>query len=77
MGPVSGFLWLTAAAAAIVCQALPGAPRSHPFIVWGLIAIVLLYGVACVRSWIPWERMTLARHSVAVVGFQPLIALGL
>jgi hypothetical protein len=77
MGPVSGFLWLTAAAAAIVCQVLPGTPRSHPFIVWALILLVLVYGVACVRSWIAWERMTLAHHCVAVVAFQPLIALGL
>jgi hypothetical protein len=77
MGPVSGFLWLTAAAAAIVCQLLPGTPREHPFIVWGLIALVLVYGVACVRSWIAWERMTLTHHSIAVIAFQPLIALGL
>jgi len=77
MGPVSGFLWLTAAAAAIVCQLLPGTPREHPLILWGLIALVLVYGVACVRSWIPWERMTLAHHSAAVIGFQPLIGLGI
>jgi diguanylate cyclase (GGDEF)-like protein len=77
MGPVSGFLWLTAAATAIVCQLLPGTPREHPFIVWGLIALVLVYGVACVRSWIAWERMTLTHHSIAVIAFQPLIALGL
>jgi hypothetical protein len=56
MGPVSGGLWLTAAAGAVVCQALPGTPDSHPFIVWGLIALVLVYGVACVKSWIPWDH---------------------
>jgi hypothetical protein len=53
MGPVSGFLWLTGAAAAFVCQLLPGAPRDHTFVVWGLIVLVVVYGVACVRSWIP------------------------
>jgi diguanylate cyclase (GGDEF)-like protein len=77
MGPVSGLLWLTAAGAALVCQALPGTPHAHPLVIWGLIALVLVYGLACVRGWIPWERMTLTHHSLAVVSFQPLIALGL
>jgi diguanylate cyclase (GGDEF)-like protein len=77
MGPVSGLLWLTAGLAAAVCQLLPGMPGSHAWLAWTLIAVVVAYGVACVRSWIPWERYSLRHHACAVIGFQPLIALGL
>jgi hypothetical protein len=45
-----------------------GTPHGHPVVVWSLIALVVVYGVACARSWIPWERMTLDHHAVAVIG---------
>jgi diguanylate cyclase (GGDEF)-like protein len=77
MGPVSGLLWLTAGIAAAVCQALPGMPGVYPGVAWALIAVVVVYGIACVRCWIPWERYSLRHHALAVVGFQPLIAVGL
>jgi hypothetical protein len=77
MGPVSGLLWLTAGIAAAVCQALPGMPGTHPETAWALIVLVVFYGVACVRCWIPWERYSLRHHACAVVLFQPLIAVGL
>jgi diguanylate cyclase (GGDEF)-like protein len=77
MGPVSGLLWLTAGIAAAVCQVLPGMPERHAWLAWTLIATVIVYGIACARCWIPWERYTLRHHACAVVGFQPLIALGL
>ena len=77
MGPVSGLLWLTAGIAAAVCQLLPDMPGRHPLLAWALIAVVLVYGLACVRCWIPWERYTLDHHAAAVTLFQPLIALGL
>jgi hypothetical protein len=60
-----------------VCQLLPATPRGHPFVLRSLRVLVLVYGVACVRARIPWERMTLAHHSAAVIGFQPLIGLGI
>jgi diguanylate cyclase (GGDEF)-like protein len=77
MGPVSGLLWLTAGIAAAVCQVLPGVPGRAPVVAWTLIFVVVLYGVACVRGWIAWEKATLRHHACAVVAFQPLIALGL
>jgi diguanylate cyclase (GGDEF)-like protein len=77
MGPVSGLLWLTAGIAAAVCQALPGMPGRAPLLAWALIVVVVVYGVACVRGWIAWEKATLRHHACAVVVFQPLIALGL
>jgi diguanylate cyclase (GGDEF)-like protein len=76
-GPVSGLLWLTAGIAAAVCQLLPGMPGSHPVVAWALIAVVVVYGTACVRCWIPWERYTINHHAAAVTLFQPLIAVGL
>jgi diguanylate cyclase (GGDEF)-like protein len=77
MGPVSGLLWMTAGVAAAVVQPLPGIPHEHPALTWLLIAIVLVYGLACVRGWIDWSGRTLHAHAVAVIAFQPLIALGL
>jgi diguanylate cyclase (GGDEF)-like protein len=77
MGPVSGLLWITAGIAAAVVQPLPGTPREHRLLAWGLIALILVYGVACVRGWLDWEKRTLRDHAVAIVAFQPLIALGL
>lgn len=77
MGPVSGLLWLTAGIAAAVCQVLPGMPARSGAVAWTLIVVVVLYGVACVRGWIAWDRASLRGHACAVVAFQPLIALGL
>jgi diguanylate cyclase (GGDEF)-like protein len=77
MGPVSGLLWITAGIAAAVVQPLPGTPHAHRLVAWGLIALILVYGLACVRGWIDWEKRTLRDHAVAIVVFQPLIALGL
>jgi hypothetical protein len=77
MGPVSGLLWITAGIAAAVVQPLPGTPQGHAVLAWSLIALIMVYGVACVRGWIDWERRTLRDHAVAIIVFQPLIALGL
>ncbi len=77
MGPVSGLLWLTAGIAAAICQALPGMPGTRPVLAWALIALVIAYGLACLRGWIPWERAELRHHAVAVLVAQPFIALGL
>jgi diguanylate cyclase (GGDEF)-like protein len=77
MGPVSGLLWLTAGIAAAICQALPGMPGTRPGLAWALIAIVVAYGLGCLRGWIPWERAGLRHHAVAVLVAQPFIAVGL
>jgi diguanylate cyclase (GGDEF)-like protein len=77
MGPVSGLLWMTAGIAAAVVQPLPGTPHRHAALAWILIAVVVLYGLACVRGWIDWEGRSLRAHAVAVIGFQPLIGLAL
>jgi diguanylate cyclase (GGDEF)-like protein len=52
-------------------------PGVYPGVAWALIGVVIVYGVACVRCWIPWERYSLRHHAAAVIGFQPLIAVGL
>ncbi len=77
MGPVSGLLWITAAIAATVVQPLPGTPHEHAALAWSLIALIFVYGLACVRGWIDWNGRSLRQHAVAIVVFQPLIALGL
>jgi diguanylate cyclase (GGDEF)-like protein len=77
MGPVSGLLWITAGIAAAVVQPLPGMPQEHAVLAWSLITLILVYGLACVRGWIDWESRTLRHHALAIIAFQPLIALGL
>jgi hypothetical protein len=77
MGRISGALWLLGAAVGAAGQAMPGVPHDHPWVVWGLIALLALYGVACVLEWIPWSRMALRDHLIAILVAQPLIAVGL
>jgi diguanylate cyclase (GGDEF)-like protein len=77
MGPVSGLLWMTAGIAAAVVQPLPGTAHEHAALAWLLIAVVVAYGLACVRGWIDWDGRSLRAHAVAVTAFQPLIALAL
>jgi hypothetical protein len=52
-------------------------PGTRPGLAWTLIAVVVVYGLACVRGWIAWEKATIHHHAAAVIIFQPLIALGL
>ncbi|MDA0184485.1 GGDEF domain-containing protein [Solirubrobacter phytolaccae] len=77
MGPVSGFLWLAAAAVAIVCRFLPGAPEDHDVAFWALAAFTVGYSLACITRLIPWQKVSIRGHAVAVVLLQPLVALAL
>jgi diguanylate cyclase (GGDEF)-like protein len=73
MGPVSGLLWLGGAGVAIAGHALPGAPPTHPALFWGLVALTVAYSVGCVSRAIPWHRVSLNGHAVAVAALQPLV----
>lgn len=64
MGPLSGWLWLTAGLTSLVCLALPGAPHAHLAVSFGLIAVVLAYAVACIR-FIDWGGWTVEMHVAA------------
>ena len=66
MGPVSGLLWLAAVAVAVVCRFLPGAPQEHAALFWGLVALTVAYSVACITRLIPWERVSMGGHALAV-----------
>ena len=77
MGPVSGLLWMTAGIAAAVVQLLPGTPHAHPALAWLLIAVVVVYGLACLSGWLDWDGRSLRAHAVAIIAFQPLIAMAL
>jgi diguanylate cyclase (GGDEF)-like protein len=76
MGRMSGALWLLGGTVAAAGQAMPGVPHDHPWVAWGLIALVCVYGIACLK-WIPWSRMSLRDHLVAILIAQPFIAVGL
>jgi diguanylate cyclase (GGDEF)-like protein len=77
MGPVSGLLWLAGAGVAVVGWLLPGSPHDHVALFWGLVALTVVYSLACVTRLIPWERVSLGGHAVAVVTLQPLVAASL
>src|SRR4051812_43994056 len=77
MGPVSGLLWLAAAAVAVVGRFLPDAPDDHTRLFWGLVALTVLYAAGCITRAIPWQRAPLGGHVLAVVALQPLVGAGL
>jgi diguanylate cyclase (GGDEF)-like protein len=77
MGPVSGLLWLAAAAVAIVCRFIPGAPTDHDALFCGLAAFTVVYSAACVSGLIPWERVSMAGHALAILVLQPLVVAAL
>jgi diguanylate cyclase (GGDEF)-like protein len=77
MGPVSGWLWLAGAAVAVAGRMLPDAPAGHDGWFWALAALTVAYSVACIARTIPWERASIGRHALAVVGLQPLVGAAL
>src|SRR3954453_12667234 len=77
MGPVSGWLWLAGAGVAMGGQALSSRPQPHPWLFWGLVALTLAYAVGCITRAIPFERVPLAGHALAVVVLQPLVVVAL
>jgi diguanylate cyclase (GGDEF)-like protein len=77
MGPVSGLLWLAGAATAAAGWLLPGAPHAHGGWFWGLVALTVVYGAGCVSGAIPWQRVGLGGHALAVTALQPLVAASL
>jgi hypothetical protein len=56
MGPVSGLLWLASAGVAVVGWMLPGSPHGHVALFWGLVALTVVYSLACVTRLIAWSK---------------------
>ena len=77
MGPVSGLLWLAGVAVAVVGRLLPESPKGHSELFWGLVALTVVYGLGCVTRLIPWERVSITGHAVAVALLQPLVIVAL
>jgi diguanylate cyclase (GGDEF)-like protein len=77
MGPVSGWLWLAGAVVAVAGQALPGHGHEHRALFWGLLALTVAYAVGCITRAIPWQRVSMRGHAIAVTGLQPLVAAAL
>ena len=77
MGPVSGLLWLAAAAVAVVCRFSRAPRQDHDALFWGLVALTVVYSVACITRLIPWERVSIGGHALAIVALQPLIVAAL
>jgi diguanylate cyclase (GGDEF)-like protein len=77
MGPVSGLLWLAGAATAAAGRVLPGASHAHAGWFWGLFALTVAYAAGCITGAIPWHRVGLRGHAIAVTALQPLVAASL
>jgi diguanylate cyclase (GGDEF)-like protein len=77
MGPVSGLLWLAGVGTGVIGWMIPGSPHAHAGWFAGLVALTLLYSIGCVTGWIPWDRVSLGGHAVAVTLLQPLVAASL
>ena len=77
MGPVSGWLWLAGAGVGVVGQLLSGRDQAHPRWFWAISALIVVYALGCITRAIPWERTSLRRHAIAVVGLQPVVVAGL
>ncbi len=73
MGPVSGWLWLAGSGVAVAGWLLPGSPHAHATLFWGLVALTVAYSVACITRLIPWHRVSIGGHALAVVTLQPLV----
>jgi diguanylate cyclase (GGDEF)-like protein len=77
MGPVSGWLWLAGAGVAAAGQAMPGTEQHHPWLFWAIVAITFAYALGCVTRLIPWERVSLTGHAIAVTTLQPIVVAAL
>jgi diguanylate cyclase (GGDEF)-like protein len=77
MGPVSGWLWLAGAAVAVAGRVLPEAPMGHDGWFWGLVALTVVYALACITRAIPWQRVPVGGHAIAVAALQPLVCAAL
>jgi diguanylate cyclase (GGDEF)-like protein len=77
MGPVSGLLWLGGAGVAIAGWAMPGAHHPHPTLFWALVGLTLVYAAGCATRAIPWQKVSLTGHAVAVATLQPLVGAAL
>jgi len=77
MGRVSGVLWMTAAAIALVATFLPGARHAPLGWVLGLGIAVLLYGLGCVTGAIPWHRASINGIGVGAAVTIPIVALSI
>ena len=64
-------------AVAVVGRLLPDSPKGHSELFWGLVALTVVYGLGCVTRLIPWERVSITGHAVAVALLQPLVVVAL
>ena len=77
MGPVSGLLWLAGVGTGVIGWMIPGSPHEHAGWFIGLVALTLLYSIGCVTGAIPWSRVSLGGHAIAVTLLQPVVAASL
>jgi diguanylate cyclase (GGDEF)-like protein len=77
MGPVSGLLWLAGVGTGVIGWLIPGSPHAHAGWFIALVAVTLLYAVGCVSGAIPWERVSIGGHAIAVALLQPVVAASL
>ncbi len=56
---------------------IPGSPHAHAGWFVGLVALTLAYSIGCITGAIPWSRVSIGGHAIAVALLQPLVAASL
>lgn len=75
MGRTAGYLYVLSALVVIAGQALPATDPGHTEVALALGAYVLVFGIASIRGWIPWERAPWWQHKLAGVVLVPISGL--
>jgi diguanylate cyclase (GGDEF)-like protein len=77
MGRISGFLWIAAAVIGAIDVFVPGSDHAATPLVLLLGAAILLYGIASVAGWIPWERASINALAIGMVLTIPVAGLAI
>ncbi|HEU5253900.1 MAG TPA: GGDEF domain-containing protein [Solirubrobacterales bacterium] len=77
MGKISGVLWIAAAIIGVVGCYLPGAEHAAMGWVFGLSALILLYGVASAVGWLAWDRASMRTLGIGMVVTTPVVGLAI
>jgi diguanylate cyclase (GGDEF)-like protein len=77
MGRISGGLWIIAALAGAGATFLPGASHEALGLVFGLSALVLIYGIGSITGAIPWQHASIDALAIGMVVTVPVVGLAL
>jgi len=77
MGRISGVIWILAALIGALGCYLPGAEHAPMGWVFGLSAVILVYGVASAVGWLAWDRASMRVLGIGMVLTIPVVGLAI